>query len=147
MKLLFSFVLASIVLAGAGCSSLSQESMPKKTSQGFQLTASSQTATFLVAHAWSGGMGSMPILDASGNVQKVDGLPVYVAEARVKEIKEKGNMPSCVEGKPKIEVTATIHLEKKEDTNSSVEDAPVVSYYVAKIDELKKVKIDAKKCE
>lgn len=142
-------MLAGIILAGAGCSFLLEESMPKKSSEakGFQLTTKSQDALFLVAHAWAGGMGSMPVLDTKGNVQKVDGLPVYVDEARVKEIKEKGNMPSCVEGKPKIEVTAKIHLEKKEDTNTSVEDAPVVSYYVAKIDELKNVKIDAKKCE
>ena len=39
---------------------------------------------------------------------------------------------------------AMIHLEKKEDTNSSIEDAPIIVYYVAKIDELKNVTINTK---
>lgn len=120
---------------------------PAASTRSFQLSAAPQDAVFYVGYRYSGGMGSMPVLDASGNVQMVDDLAVYVDEEQSKIILEKGNMPSCVSGRPNIQVAANIHLEKKEDTNSSIEDAPMIIYYVAKIDELKNVTIDAKECE
>lgn len=146
-------ILFAVIVLLVGGIAILQSVMTKKTQKesgaalSFQLSAEPQDAVFLAGQGYTGGLGSMPVLDVSGNIQQVDGLPVYVDEAQVKTIVEKGNMPSCVVGKPKIEVAAKIHLEKKEDTNSSIEDAPTVVYYIAKIDELKHVTIDAQKCE
>ncbi len=152
------FVLVAVIILLAGGVFILQSFVAKKpqeesvlassmTTRSFQLSVAPQDAVFYVGHGYAGGMGSMPILDASGNIQMVDDLAVYVDEKQSKIILEKGNMPSCVIGKPKIEVAAKIHLEKKEATNSSIEDAPVVVYYIAKIDELKNVTINAKKCQ
>lgn len=150
MKYIFPFIVVAVLFAGCAHTSI-DTSMPKKLSKEktvqFQLVTTAQDAVFMVGHGYTGGMGSMPLLDDAGNVQQVDGLPVYVDEQKVKEITAKGNIPSCVVGKPRIEVSGTIHLEKKTSTNSSLEDAPEISYYVAKIDELKKVKIDATPCK
>lgn len=150
MKYIFPFIAVAVLFAGCAHTSI-DTSMPKKLSKEktvqFQLVTTVQDAVFMVGHGYTGGMGSMPVLDAQGNVQIMDGLPVYVDEKKEVEIKAKGNMPSCVVGKPKIEVTAKLHLEKKTESNPSIEDAPEVSYYVAKIDELKKVKIDATPCK
>lgn len=149
MKYFLPLFLVALFLTGCAVSK-TPDSMPKKKSVttkefAFVPVTERQNAVFFVAHAWTGGMGSMPVLDQKGNIQKVDGLPVYVEESRADEIKEK--LPSCIVGRPVIQVFAVISLEKKESQNTSIPDAPTVQYYVANIAELNDVKIDAKKCE
>ncbi|KKQ27370.1 MAG: hypothetical protein US42_C0010G0017 [Candidatus Magasanikbacteria bacterium GW2011_GWC2_37_14] len=116
----------------------------------FVLTTEPQDAEFYIANGWTGGMGSMPILnkEKTGTLQ-YENLPVYFDESQNEIISAK--LPSCYEGRPEIKVSAKIQLEKKSGVNYSLpptEDETIVeeSYYEAKVLELKNIEVKATEC-
>lgn len=156
-------LLAALLVFISGCGYSAQVDMSKKTpsvsktaitspeqlpAESFVLQEKEQDALFYIATGFSGGMGSSPLIEKmTGKVKKFNDLPIYLEEARVDEVLKKGNMPSCVEGKPFVAVNATITLKKETGVNTSIQDAPTASYYVAKVKTVKDVIILAKPCK
>lgn len=101
-------------------------------------------ATLLVGYGYTGGMGSMPVLTETGEVKTVDNVPVYFDESFKNKVAEQ--VPECYEGTPLITVHATVTLEERKDTNTSIPDAPEEKYYVAVVKNLDSIEVKTQPC-
>lgn len=101
-------------------------------------------ATMLVGYAYTGGMGSMPVLTETGEVKTVDNVPVYFDESYQSKVAEQ--VPECYEGTPLITVHATVMLEERKAVNTSIPDAPEEKYYVAVVKNLDSIDVKTQPC-
>lgn len=102
------------------------------------------SATMLVGYGYTGGLGSMPVLTETGEVKTVNGVPVYFDESYQKKVAEQ--VSECYVGTPLITVHATVVLEERTDTNTSVPDAPEQKYYVAVVKNLESIEVKTQPC-
>ncbi len=149
----FVLVLSIILLGGYGCiqpivrtgSDNDTFSQQPQIKENLSLTTEPQDAFFAIATGWSGGMGSMPILEWDTNTTKTfNDLPLYFDESYRKTVEQK--LPVCFVGTPRIMISATIKLIKKTDTNHSIEDAPPETYYEADVERLNDIIIQVEAC-
>lgn len=135
-----SLFLAATALSG--CAHLNTSTSMEK----FALTNEPQEAVFMIGTGWTGGMGSMPVFDwGTDTVKRYENYPVYFDESYRAAVQEK--LPECFAGTPQIVVSANITLKKLSDTNDSIEDAPVQTYYQAKVNQLRGIDVKAEPCE
>lgn len=134
-------LILTVLLTGLGCSKTmtvlpSLSSLPK-------LGETTQTS-LLIGYGHTGGMGSMPVLDDLGEIKMIDSVPVYFDESYQKQIAEK--LPECYAGTPLITVHATVVLEERKDTNTSIPNAPEEKYYVAVVKNLDSIDVKTQPC-
>lgn len=143
------FVVWSCILllcVGGGAWAGKEVRTPTDLSEKFSLTAKPQNAVFFVGVGWTGGMGSMPVLDVERQRPKrMDDLPIFFDESKHDEVR--GRLPGCVRGTPLIKVAAKIRLVRKSRPNSSIESAPVQSYYEAVASSISRIDVRAEPCE
>lgn len=146
-----AFIIAVIILLlGVGCGrppvnpTLSMTAV--STEEKFLFTTEPQDAVFNIAIGWTGGMGSMPVLDIkTGRPKALNGSSIYFDESYRDKVRAK--LPSCIVGEPNIVVSANITLTSRRDVNSSIPDAPEETYYEAVVNKLNDISVAAEACE
>jgi len=117
------------------------------------LTEEPQDAVFYIGPGWTGGMGSAPVLDASGDrPQQYNGNPIFFDESKVDEVLKRGKMPACVTGQAEVKVEANITLSPKTGKNYSIppdsNGRPTEQhYYEATLNRLDNVVITYEPCQ
>lgn len=137
------FVFFMVLFIGAGCVA---EPQITELTEKFSLTDKPQAATFMIGTGWTGGMGSMPVLDwGTNNVKTFDGAPIYFDEKYREKVES--ILPTCYVGTPRITISeTTIILTKVSSTNDSIEDAPTQTYYQAVASNLPSITVQAEEC-
>lgn len=123
---------AIMLLAGVGCEPTKPLVTPMQVAEPefkSEIPVLGQTdwVSFLVGYGYTGGLGSMPVLREDGQMYELQGRPVYFDETRRDEIA--AQLPVEYSAS-RIEVRAYVRVEERQDTNTSIMDAPVTSYYV-----------------
>jgi hypothetical protein len=150
---IFLPILLICLLIGAGCvlmknNSKDNRQVPNLPAEKLEMTEKKQDAVFFIAHEWTGGYGSAPIIDLNTSLAKrYNDKPIYLQESKVAEVKEKGNLPDCIIGKPAIVVIGQIHLEPRNADGDVAKSEKDIDYYEAILDDLSKVEVYAEKCE
>lgn len=146
------FILSILfMLTLSGCAFNNSEVIDNKaTENGAVFSEESQDAEFNIAYGWTGGMGSMPVLNEAGGVYQYNDLPVYFDDSYYEAVSEK--LPNCIEGTPEITISAKAHLQKLSDINYSLppsEDGvdAMESYYELVVDVLYNIDVKAEECE
>jgi hypothetical protein len=118
----------------------------KNSNEKFQLTEKTQDALFYIGFGWTGGMGSMPVLNTeTDRPKRFNDYPVFFDESYEDTIRVK--LPDCYIGTPTIKISAKIILEKRSGINYSVESRPKRTYYEAKVIEFKDINVQAEECD
>ncbi len=136
-------ILALLLLTGLGCSK-TMENITSSPLLNLPQAGKEASVTMLVGYAYTGGMGSMPVLTETGEVKTVNNVPVYFDESYQKNVAEQ--IPECYEGTPLITVHATVVLEERKDTNTSIPGAPEQKYYVAVVKNLESIDVKTQPC-
>lgn len=119
-----------------------------ETATKFGDTTEPQEVVFYMGQGWMGGMGSYPVLEAPGELKRLNDFAIYIEDSQAKAlIQDAGGLPACFSGNPIIKVAAKVRMSLKTDRNYSIPDAPEQSYYVATIDELYNVFLKADVCK
>lgn len=138
------FVIAALLLlTGLGCTN-TMENTNSSPLLDLPPVGKVSEATMLVGYAYTGGMGSMPVLTETGEVKTVNNLPVYFDESYQKKVSEQ--VPECYEGTPLITVHATVTLEERKDINTSIPGAPEEKYYMAVVKNLGSIEVKTQPC-
>lgn len=120
MRQIVTVIICTVAMFFAGCAK----------QDGLKFTDRPQNAVFHISYGWTGGMGSMPVIDpASGGPISFNGIPVFFDESKRETIE--GKLPASYYGTPRIKISAEIILVKKEDTNASLPIPSKQSYYEA----------------
>lgn len=141
MKKFFA-VYIGLIMVFSGCIIKPISESPKLGN--LQLINQSQDAVIMIATGWTGGMGSMPVLDEKGDVMIWNGLPIYFDQSQLENVKLK--LPTCFIGSPEIKVSANIMLVQKSSVNSSLLEPEEQSYFEAKVNKLYNIEVKAEEC-
>lgn len=136
-------LLVVLLLIGFGCSK-TMENTTSSPLLDLPAVGKSGEATLLVGYAYTGGMGSMPVLTETGEIKTVNNVPVYFDETYQKKVAEQ--IPACYEGTPLVTVHATVVLEERRDINTSIPNAPEEKYYVAVVKNLDSIDVKTQPC-
>lgn len=135
-----------LLCAGSGARAKGHARQMPDLSERFALTTKPQRAVFFVGSHWTGGMGSMPVLDLkTERPKRMEELPIFFDASRKGEVDAK--LPGCVRGTPLVKVSADIRLVKKTGTNWSIREAPTQSFYEAVASSISKIDVWAEPCE
>ncbi len=136
------FLLAiTLLLTGLGCTD-SMTVLPPLSS--LPKVGATMSTSLLVGYGYTGGLGSMPVLDELGEIKMIDSVPVYFDESYQKQIAEK--LPECYAGTPQVTVRGEVSLEERRDTNTSIPDAPEQKYYMAVVKNLESIEVKTQPC-
>ncbi len=144
--------LLSILVFGFTSSAFGQDSTFLSTNERLQMerfrfTEEEQEAVFFIGTGYTGGPGSMPILDISNwngrPLRYNDDLPIYLNGNFREQLAPK--MPGCMIGSPQIIVSATIRMVKKEAVISTPNHQKM-AYYEVEVIELNNIEVKTQPC-
>lgn len=141
MKKFFVIYLGLVVIF-SGCIIKPEQKSPKFGN--LQYSVSAQDAIIKIAVGWTGGMGSMPVVDDQGEAVNWNGVPIYFDESKSEDVKAK--LPECFVGQPEIKIAANITLVPKSDVNDSLLEPVEQNYYSAKVNQIYNIEVKAEKC-
>lgn len=149
---MIKYLLSTLILLGTsslfpafGQDSTFLSTEQKLEKQRFQFTTEIQEAVFFIGYGYTGGPGSMPVLDISnwnGRPLKFNGDPIYMGDF-YEQLKSK--LPGCWINSPQIIVSATIKLVP---SVGSISTSPPQkrNYYKVEVIELKSIEVTVKPC-
>ena len=131
----------TLLLTGFGCNSNSMDvpalsTLPKPNE--------SSSTTMLIGYGYTGGFGSMPVLNDMGEIQTINNTPVYFDESYQKQVAAK--LPDCYAGTPLITVRAEVKVEERHEANTSLPNAPEEKYFVAVVKNLESIEVSTQPC-
>jgi hypothetical protein len=145
---IFLFLVTSTFFSSFGQDTTFLSTEERLEKQRFQFTTEIQEAVFFIGYGYTGGPGSMPVLDISNwngrPLRYTDNLPIYMNWNFREQFVSK--MPGCRIGAPQIIVSATIRLVQKIGSNST-SPPQKQAYYEVEIIALKSIEVAVKPCE
>lgn len=138
-------IILTLLITGFGCNfSMTDTSTPFANAE-FPAVGETAPVTMFIGYNYTGGFGSMPVLNEIGEIRTIALAPVYFDESYQKTVAEK--LPSCYVGTPLITVHATVTLEKRREPNTSIPGAPEETYYVAVVKTLDSIDVKTQPCK
>ena len=150
-KTLILSILFTLTLSGCASTNPEVEVVDNKAVENSVFfSEESQDAEFNIAYGWTGGMGSMPVLNEAGGVYQYNDWSIYLDESYYDVVSEK--LPGCIEGTPEITIFAKVYLQESYGINYSLPptedgDEVVENYYDLMVDELYNIEVKAEECE
>ena len=112
----------------------------------FEYTLTPQDAVFYIMTGCVGGSGGdMVIIDNNTqNPLEYNGLAIYFDQNFGQQVQSK--LPTCIDGRPEIVISATIQLKEKRGTASTEEETETI-FYEAEVIKLNSIQVKADSCD